>query len=292
VEIIDARVHANQLSPSWETTDVSTAIEAAAAAMDAVGVSALIMDEFAGVDANGRVLPGIESPRGVWRAAHPFAGAAVQRYPARFAYLDRVDPRDPDIDLRMEGVSSATGCVGLRIAEVHDVTGQIADGVYDRYFRLAEVNGIHVFVKASERPGVLEPVLTRHPNLRVSLDHTGVAFDAIDRDGNRERRVRHLLDLARYPNLSLLWCHVERLTWENYPFADTLPILRRVLDAYGAERVMWGSDCTEARNPCRSARPCSWAQTMHYLLDADQFSELEMRALFGMTARALLNWPN
>ena len=60
--------------------------------------------------------------------------------------------------------------------------------------------------------------------------------------------------------------------------------LRRVIDAFGAERVLWASDFTESR-------PHTWAQSLHYLLYSEQLSESEKAWVLGRSARAVLGWP-
>ena len=72
-----------------------------------------------------------------------------------------------------------------------------------------------------------------------------------------------VVDLAQYPNLALKWCHAPaRLSGEPYPHRDVLPHLRRVIDAYGVEHVMWASDYTQSRHtfgrPWAEAVPISW----------------------------------
>jgi 2-polyprenyl-6-methoxyphenol hydroxylase-like FAD-dependent oxidoreductase len=68
---------------------------------------------------------------------------------------------------------------------------------------------------------------------------------------------------------------------------DMLPLLRKVIDAFGVERVMWASDYTQSRNETGY----SWAHTLHYLLDSDQLSETEKEWLLGRSVRQVLRWP-
>ena len=85
----------------------------------------------------------------------------------------------------------------------------------------------------------LEIMLQRHPQLPVVLDHC--MFAHAD-DGMQGDELQRTLQLARYPNLH------AKLTWlvagsdQESPFADTPPLLRAVIDAYGPDRCVWGSD--------------------------------------------------
>jgi predicted TIM-barrel fold metal-dependent hydrolase len=92
--------------------------------------------------------------------------------------------------------------------------------------------------------------------------------------------------MAKYPNLAIKWCHAPaRLSEEPYPHADTVGHLRRVIDAFGAERVMWASDYTESRPHF------TWAQSLHYLLYSSLLSETEKEWVLGRSVRQILSWP-
>jgi len=85
----------------------------------------------------------------------------------------------------------------------------------------------------------LEKMVQRHPQLPVVVDH---CMYPKGRDGLNGATLQRMLELARYPNLH------AKLTWlvESsdlpYPFEDTHALLRAVIDAYGPERCIWGSD--------------------------------------------------
>src|ERR1700720_2183836 len=58
--------------------------------MDAMGVSAAVLDDWPPTRQ--------KLPSGITRFEYPFAEEAVRRFPARFAYVVRFDPNDPEID--------------------------------------------------------------------------------------------------------------------------------------------------------------------------------------------------
>ena len=78
--------------------------------------------------------------------------------------------------------------------------------------------------------------------------------------------------LARYPNLALKWCHApSHLSNAAYPFRDVLPHLRRAIEAFGPERIMWASDHTQSKTHH------SWAQALYYLLKFDSLADREKK---------------
>src|ERR1700716_765228 len=98
IEVVDAQVHLNQLVPDWRTAQPEAVIATAIQAMDAVGVDAVLIAESRGFDAKMRPALGPELPNGAIRAEFPFSERAVAVHPDRFAYLVRVDLRDPELE--------------------------------------------------------------------------------------------------------------------------------------------------------------------------------------------------
>lgn len=292
MEIVDAQVHANLIVPPREGLDLGGSVEATVAVMDAVGVDAMVVDEWTGWDEAGNHLPGARAANGAWRTFHPFATEAMRRYPRRFALLGRIDHRDPELDQLMADVRAMPGRLGLRLTrQGASEISRIERGEYDALFALAEKHQVPLCANLGVRPEVIGPYLDKHPGLRFALDHLGVHLpENDDHLPDRFTRFERVIALARHPNLYVKWCHVERISLQDYPFSDILPVLRRVADAFGPERIMWAGDVTQSRNPSRSAHPCNWGEALHYLLDSDLFSKAEKEWIFGRTVRSFLRW--
>jgi predicted TIM-barrel fold metal-dependent hydrolase len=104
----------------------------------------------------------------------------------------------------------------------------------------------------------------------------------------RLAQLERAIELAEYPNLALKWSHAPGfLSAEPYPHRDMQPWLRKAIDAFGVQRVLWASDYTVSR----AETGYSWAHTLHYLLDWDELSETEKEWLLGRSARQVLRWP-
>jgi L-fuconolactonase len=74
------------------------------------------------------------------------------------------------------------------------------------------------------------------------------------------------------------------LAREPYPFPDLVDPLRRIVDAFGVERLMWGSDWT------RSASSLGYGQTVSYLLEMGDLSQAQLDRLLGGTLREYFGW--
>jgi predicted TIM-barrel fold metal-dependent hydrolase len=94
-----------------------------------------------------------------------------------------------------------------------------------------------------------------------------------------------VLRMADWPNVALKWAHAAAIfEAPDYPNEALRPILRKALDAFGAERVMWASD--------KSANQTgeTWAELLFSLRNNPDLSDKERDYLLGRTARIWLNW--
>jgi predicted TIM-barrel fold metal-dependent hydrolase len=304
VEIIDAQVHLNQIAPDWRTAPIDSVIATGLQAMDAVGINAVLIAESRGFDAKLRPALGPQLPNGAIRAEFPFSERAVELHPERFAYLVRVDLRDPELDRIVGDVRAKPGALCMRIVPVPNI-GEVASlerGDFDPLFAAAERHGVPVFCWVPARSHLLVRYVRTFPRLQFIIDHCGVGVAPLLRGElpptlvtsmtpTRAERVAQLdqvLELAQFPNVALKWSHVPSLLSEEpYPYRDALPLLRRAIDAYGVQRIMWASDYTVARDQHGEA----WAHSLYYLLDSEELSQSEKEWILGRSVRQTLRWP-
>jgi L-fuconolactonase len=287
MDIVDAQVHLNRLGSDWERTPDDVIVDYAVETMDALGLSAILIDEWAGFDnpvTKRGHLPGRFLPNGAVRGEHPFSEAAMRLHPERFAYIARIDPIDPDLETLMAGVRQKPGALCLRIVPIPEA-GELAlyeQGGFDAMFASAERHQVPIFAWFPGRSHLLIPTLEKFPNLQLILDHCGVSRS----EPNVANQLDAVLALSKYPNLSLKWCHApSQMSREGYPFRDVIPHLRRAIDAFGPERVIWASDFTQSRSHH------SWAQALYYVLDSDRLSDDEKAWILGRSVRTILRWP-
>ncbi len=286
MEVVDTQVHLNRLLGDWESADNGDLIERSLCAMDAVGVDAALIDERTfhvpgGPERDMRILP-----NGAIQYLTPFGEMAVERHPDRFAYLSRIDRRDPDYRDRMVEVRDKPGAVCLRVQPTRGEAEPFARGDYIDYLEAAQELGLPTFIWLDDRLDLLEAYLKRLPRLSLIVDHCGVKVPKAGDPADRAAQLDRVIALARYPNVSLKWCKAEnRISTQSYPYRDLWPQLRRVVDAFGAERVMWASDATS------TAKHHPWAQSLYALRACDTLSETEKEWILGKSARTILNWP-
>jgi predicted TIM-barrel fold metal-dependent hydrolase len=297
IEVVDAQLHLNLLG-----------VEAALVAMDAVGVDAVLVDEFWGYDDDGNQIPGRPLPGGSFRTATPVSELAVALHPHRFAQVVRYRPDDPDLPRLVEELRSHPNRLALRITpfqlrpdaasfEANAAIAQrdfdaIASGACDGYFAHAQRHEVPIFlqiagVEVPPQLAMVEHVLRAFPELQVIIDHCGVTLpaDAVASRARTRAQVAELTRLAAYANAALKWGHAPELSSAPYPHPDLIELLHMLLDAFGADRIMWASDWMPG------VTPHSWGEALYYLLDAEKLSHAEKTAILGGTVRRLLRWP-
>jgi L-fuconolactonase len=118
----------------------------------------------------------------------------------------------------------------------------------------------------------------RHPAVPVLLHHQGLAADPEAADG--------LMALASVPNAYVKASGFHYLVsrpW-SYPFAEARPGFRRLVEEFGADRMLWGSDY-----PVCAKYGIGYRQSLEVVrTECDFLDERELDAILGGTAAALL----
>ena len=268
MDILDAQVHLNKFG-----------IDAGIEAMNALGIAAVLIDEFHGLDSESTPQPNLPLPGGGYRPLTPIAEAASLRYPDRLAYLRRVDYRDPDADAIVRLLRADPGARAMRIS----VRGQgeidaFVDGQYGRVFEAARTYGFPMFVLLRDHAPLLRPYLERFADVQFILCHCGLPPTPAEYDD--------VLALARYENLALKWAHAARIFPNNgWPFRELDQYLERALERFGPQRLLWASDTTESHGSW------TWAEALFYVRDTPVLSAGDREWVLARTARTILRWP-
>jgi hypothetical protein len=296
IEVVDAQLHLNQVGPDWSTAEPVAVVRAAVAAMDAVGIDACVIDEVVGFDERGRILPGHDLPNGARRSESPVSELAMSMFPERFRYVTRVDRLDPELEGLLAGFRTAQGRSAIRVASPPESgeTAAFASGGFGELFELVQHYDLPIFVHPILGLDSLPEYLVAFPRLRVVIDQCGVMFPGPGESPvDRYSRLERTIALAEYDNVMLKWSNVQRLSVSGFPFEDVMPYLRRIVDGYGAGRVMWAGDFTQALDTNREGyNQCSWSESLTAILLAEAFSAHEKAWLLGGTIRTLLDWPS
>lgn len=117
----------------------------------------------------------------------------------------------------------------------------------------------------------------KFPDTPVVIDH----FARIGVDGTiRERDLAALCRLARHPKTFVKLSAFYALGAKKSPYLDLVPMIRRLLDAFGAERLMWATDC-----PYQIQEGHTYADSIALVRDRlDNLSEGDRQWLLRKTA--------
>ncbi|WP_375504128.1 amidohydrolase family protein [uncultured Jatrophihabitans sp.] len=235
--------------------------------------------------------------------------SAVNYYPQRFVgvvtYFDASGDRaapDRDIESLFAAYLQTPGIGAVRTGIVDWSDGSLArgyrTGALDRVFATAERLGAPLFLFASGQPGAVARIANAYPQLQIIVDHLGLPQTPMPVADDPWSLLPTTNSLARFDNVAIKFCGAPTLSRAPYPHADIWPQLATVLEAFGPERIMWGSDMTRLRmkpgtNEIGDRRTWSstYAEALGYVRDTDRLSNSEKQAILGGTARRLLDIP-
>ena len=208
---------------------------------------------------------------------------AVAQFPGRYAIMGRFDPGAPNARERLPGWLSQPGMLGIRMTFHKPKWSPWLDNdAIDWFWADCERFGIPLMVLLPGRLDVVDKIATRHPDLRILLDHMG-RMSAL-RDDACFADLDIMLDLARHPNVSVKTSSAPCYSTQPYPYKNLEPYLRQIFDRFGPRRMMWGSDFTRL--------PCTYGQCVDHFLKELEFLQGEDKAwVMGRAIAGILNWP-
>lgn len=217
------------LSGAWYREAPASA-EDLAREMDGSGVDRAILVQ--GVGAYG------------WDNAYAADAAAAN--PARFVSACAIDAEAEDAPTTLAYWLGERGMQGVRLfALSREGASWLAAPGTEPLVELAQERGAHVIVTIlPHQLGELEQLLTRFPEVPISLDHCGFALTD---PATRET----LFSLARFEALHLKVSthNLDEATGDDGPAAT----VRALVDRFGADRLMWGSDYCQTHDRPYSA---------------------------------------
>src|SRR5262249_25780668 len=112
---------------------------------------------------------------------------AASRHPDRFALMGRFAIGPPQSPGLLPTWKSQEGLLRVRLALNPEKTRWIVDGKADWFWPVAEEHDIPVMLFAPDAPEAIGPIARDHPNLRLIIDHMGLATRGPELKRVRER---------------------------------------------------------------------------------------------------------
>ncbi len=216
-----------------------------------------------------------------------YVAHCLKAHPRRFRAQGLIDPTDPQIAQKLEYWVRDHGLSGMRFSPIYYrgkdewLNAPSSDALWKK---AAELGAIFNFFIATEQLPKLEETVRRFPGVPVVIDHLA-RIDLKAADPSQE--VRKLLALARYPNVSVKVSELSIISpSKKYPYQDTFPWVRRVYDAFGPDRLLWGTGFPGATR-AQAGRPSLEEELALIRSEIPFFTAEDREKILGRTAARL-----
>ena len=210
-----------------------------------------------------------------------YVADCLKRYPDRLAACGLINPQAPDAVERLEHQVKDLGFGGTRLyLSRHKNPMELAYPDQDRLWQKVEELDVCFIVLASAQDlPYLEPMIARHPGVKVVIDHMG-------RPPVWEQEpfplLTNITKLAKYPQVFVKISNMHGLSKTEFPHPDTHGIARALYNAFGPQRLMWGTDFPGV------TRKIGYARAVDLILNHLDFLSSEDREwLLEKTARSV-----
>ena len=189
-----------------------------------------------------------------------------------------LDPDDADSPQTLEKYVQEFNVRGMR--SIPAKSGRLDDPGVDRLWATAERLGIviNALVNREQRSEV-EALVKRHPQLRVVMDHSL----NLKAGPLLQPTLQDMVALSRLPTVHAKLTFIPTGSMQPYPCRDLHDACRAMIDSFGPDRCVWGSDF-----PCELWCPkVTYAQHLRIFTHELGLSAAAKQAVLGTTARRL-----
>jgi len=214
--------------------------------------------------------------------ANAIAIEAASKHPTRFGILGNFSLQAPNKLEILSGWKNQAGMLGLRYILNDPLHAQWLEGSELNWlWSGSQEHSIPIAIAASSHLPLLGPIAKKHPHLRLIIDHLGVPLDA--KGELAFSHINQLLDLAKYPNVSIKASAVPSYANDPYPHPSIQAQLKIIFNAFGANRFFWGSDITKLK--------CSWLECIElFTLHSPWMKASELEQVMGKALLQHLDW--
>ncbi len=276
VPIIDAQLHAYERDHPgrpWHavlTGPPEVTGDQTVATLDAAGVDgAILVSAFT-----------------MYRYDASYALEVHKRHPDRFALIKPVDPANPAVAEIIADWKRTPGAVAVRMLLVRgnyslDPADPGLNRVLAEAARLSMPVNLHIAGRLDQ--GI--ELIRRHPDTQIIVDHLGlVQPHEPPLPAEPWAELPRVLTLAKEPNVAIKVTGACTLSHESFPYNDIWDPVCRLIDAFGVDRCMWGTDWT------RAVKFLTYAQGVDAFRVTDRISDSDKAKLMGGTLTRIYGW--
>jgi L-fuconolactonase len=274
--IIDAQLHAyerNRPERPWHA--------ALTGPDEATGDQTVAVLDAAGVD--GAILV---SAFTMYRYDASYAVEVRNRYPNRFALVKPVDPANPSVAEAIAEWKRTPGAVGVRMLLVRSgLAADAADPGLNRVLKEAARLSLPVNLHIAGRLDQGIELIRRNPDTQIVVDHLGLVQPHVPPKPNEPwAELSKVLTLAKLPHVAIKITGACTLSLQPSPYDDIWDPVCRVIDAFGVDRCLWGTDWT------RAVKFLTHKQGVDAFRGTNRLSESDKVKLMGGTATRIYGW--
>jgi predicted TIM-barrel fold metal-dependent hydrolase len=273
--VIDSQVHAYEANtpkrpwatvPNWPPHVTGDEM---VEAMDKVGVDgAIFISSFS-----------------MYRYDGSYAEEVARAHPGRMAIVKPVDPDDRNVADVVAKWKETEGAVGIRIFLREEEKRAADDPGIDSICKAAVQYDLPLNFLFWGRVDEGTQIIDRHPNTRFIVDHLGILQPRQPpAPAEPWADLPKVVELAKRPNAVIKVSGACTLSKKPYPFPDIWDPLKRVFDAWGFERCLWGTDWT------RAFAVVNYEQAVKPFLETKTLSDSERAMLMGGACAKAYGW--
>jgi L-fuconolactonase len=199
-------------------------------------------------DASAEVLLDLMKQNGVERTViiqvihyrwdNRYLADVLKRYPKLFHGVARVNPEDPAAPDHLTNLVKEERFRGVRLSPSANAAGEWINGplMPPLFKRCDELKVPMTLLIPVVRVPDAQKLIEKFPDLTVVIDH--MADSPLDKPQELEK----LIALKRYPKVFVKISHTWSLSKQEYPWRDAQEQVKRLHQAFGPQRLMWGTD--------------------------------------------------
>jgi predicted TIM-barrel fold metal-dependent hydrolase len=273
--IIDSQVHCYAANtpdrpwhsiPNWPAHATGNEM---VVAMDAVGVDgAIFISSFS-----------------MYQYDASYAVEVQKAHPGRFGLVKPVNPDDPAVGDVIADWKATPGTVGIRIMMTPEAGRSADDPGLGRICREAVKHDLPLNMLCWGNLDAGTALIDSHPDTRFILDHLGILQPRTPPAPPEPwADLPKVLDLASRPNAVIKISGACTLSHAGFPYPDIWDPLARIIDAWGLDRCLWGTDWT------RAFAVVNYLEAVAPFLLTDRLSDSDRAMLMGGACAEAYGW--
>lgn len=202
-----------------------------------------------------------------YRWDNRYAADVLRQYPQYFRGVARVNPESAAAPDDLSRLVEEQRFQGVRLSPAVDATGDWIRGplMPPLWKRCRDLKASMNILTGTGRLPDIAALVEKFPDLTVVIDHMA------DCPADRPDELKKLLALARYPRVFVKVSHTWSVSKMPYPYPDAQEQVKRLYDAFGPQRLMWGTDWPMVEEHCGYAKALSMVRDeMKFLNDEDR----------------------